>query len=82
MKKPKLEVELMGGPRDGERFETVPALEYWASHGETWAIYTAGRVLNRLVYRGSILKREEKEYEAGEIRLDGDSKEEGEAADE
>lgn len=77
MGKPIIEVELIGGPRDGERFETTPALEYWASHRDTWAIYTAGRVLNRLKYRGSILKSQEKEYEAGEIRLPGESKGEG-----
>lgn len=69
MPKPLVEVELVGGPRDGERFETTPALEYWASSGERWAIYRPRRLLNRLYYAGSILKSQEKAYENGELEI-------------
>lgn len=85
MSKAPISIELFGGPRDGERFETMPAREYWASHLETWAIYRpfVGAVaknlkplpipaVNYLTYVGSIRKKDKEAYERGEIKLDAE----------
>jgi hypothetical protein len=34
-----IEVELRGGPFDGQKVTIPPALQYWASFGERWAVY-------------------------------------------
>lgn len=39
MKPQQIEVELRGGPLDGERLTIPRALQFWASVGERWAVY-------------------------------------------
>lgn len=39
MKPEQIDVELRGGPLDGERLTMPRALQYWAAVGDKWAVY-------------------------------------------
>jgi len=54
--KPKhqIEVQLIGGPLDGEVVTIPPALQYWASWHERWAVYVKRDDWTAMHYAGLV----------------------------